>query len=303
MEEDETFESFTDCYSEKLTSCVAACISYHPERRPDAIDLVRFTASSKSGDNSNSLSQQNQTGSPPVQNLSKTRKTNDPTLATIGHSTLHHNLHSPLHSHSVGTPPTVTYPDWMMPISSSPESASTKTQGLLGSEHLNTLLDMEKHVMKLCRHHKYKLAEDVYRQMLEHRQRTLGYEHADTLSSMHNLAGTLKEQREYKSAEEVYRQVLEFRQKVLGPEHPNTLNSMHGLAWTLAELRKYRSAEQMYRQVLKLRQKVLGPEYQDTLSDMHRLAPTLAEQAKYDSAEEMYRQVLELRQKALGPAH
>ena len=210
MEEGETFEPLTDCYSEKLSSRVAACISYHPERRPDSRDLVRFTTSSKSGDNSNSRSQETQSGPPPVQKLSKTPETGDAALAKTWHPPLSLDPRPPSSAQSAGTRLPATRPVWMTTIFS-PKLVKAQTQRLLGPEHLNTLLSMENRVMVLCSHCKYNSAEIVYRQMLEFSQQILGHEHPDTLSNMQNIAGTLQEQGKYSSAEEIYRQVLELR--------------------------------------------------------------------------------------------
>ena len=150
---------------------------------------------------------------------------------------------------------------------------------------------------------KYLVAEKLYRQTLELKEKVLGREHPDTLSSMNNLAMVLEKQGNYIEAEEIHRQKLELKEKVLAREHPSTLGSMNNLATVLGQQEKYIEAEEIYRQTLELKEKVLGREHPSTLASMNNLATVLGQQEKYIEAEEIYRQTLELQEKVLGREH
>ena len=150
---------------------------------------------------------------------------------------------------------------------------------------------------------KYKEAEQMYRQMLELREKVLGKEHPHTLSSMNNLTLVLWRLGKYEEVEQMHRQTLKLREKVLGKEHPDTLSSMNNLGLMLDSLGKYEEAEQMYWQTLELMEKVLGKEHPHTLTSMGNLAVTRQMLGKYEEVEQMLQQTLELREKVLGKEH
>ncbi len=150
---------------------------------------------------------------------------------------------------------------------------------------------------------KYPELEQLYRRILELKEKVLDKEHPDILESMAILANALGEQRKYEEAEQIHQKTLELREKVLGKEHPNTLGSMNDLAVVFNEQGRYKEAEQMHRRTLELEEKVLGKEDPDTLSSMNNLATVLDYQGKYKEAELLYRKTLELKEKVLGKEH
>jgi len=58
---------------------------------------------------------------------------------------------------------------------------------------------------------KYLEAEQMYREVVEVRERVQGKEHPDTLTSMNNLATVLSDQGKYLEAEQMYREVVGVR--------------------------------------------------------------------------------------------
>ena len=77
------------------------------------------------------------------------------------------------------------------------------------------------------------LAEPLYRETLQLREKVLDKEHPNTLTSMNNLAALFDSQGKYDLAEPLYRETLQLREKVLGKEHPDTLTSINNLAGLL----------------------------------------------------------------------
>jgi tetratricopeptide (TPR) repeat protein len=75
----------------------------------------------------------------------------------------------------------------------------------------------------------YALAEPMYLQALELRQRLLGENHPDLATSLNNLALLYKSQGRYTEAEPLYLQALELRQRLLGENHPNTVSCRKSL--------------------------------------------------------------------------
>src|SRR6266480_17767 len=69
----------------------------------------------------------------------------------------------------------------------------------------------------------YEEAEQIYREVLESRQKVLGMEHPDTLMSIYDLAKLLSSQsRRVQAAISFERAVAGFT-RVLGPNHPTTV--------------------------------------------------------------------------------
>ena len=204
----------------------------------------------------------------------------------------------------VGSAPLPTaYPDQIMSISSTLKSASKQSLEVLGYEYPSTLIDREKLAWDLCSQHKYKLAEEIFQQVLKTHMKTLGPAHPAALSSLLGLAQVFDKQGRCKEAEELFEQVLATRREVLGPAHPDTLSSKLKLAQVFEKQGRYKKAEELFEQVLATRREVLGPAHPDTLSSKLKLAQVFEKQGRYKKAEELFEQVLATRREVLGPAH
>jgi tetratricopeptide (TPR) repeat protein len=150
---------------------------------------------------------------------------------------------------------------------------------------------------------KYQEAEQMYRQVLELREKVLGRDHPFTIASMNNFACTLDNLGKYKEAEAMYQQVFELLEKVLGREHPFTIASIDNLGVVLGRLERLEEAETMHRQALELTEKVLGREHPSTLNSINNLGIVLESLERHKEAETILRQALELREKVLGNEH
>ncbi|RDW57304.1 hypothetical protein BP5796_12754 [Coleophoma crateriformis] len=149
----------------------------------------------------------------------------------------------------------------------------------------------------------YKVAEGIYRDVLELRRSKLGENNPSTLISMSDIGGALSGQGKYADAENIHRETLALQEKVLGKEHPDTLTSMNELGGALSGQGKYADAEHIHRETLALREKVLGKEHPGTLTSMSNVAGTLSNQGKYADAGKMHQASLALREKVSGKEH
>ncbi|KAH8645449.1 hypothetical protein BX600DRAFT_478139 [Xylariales sp. PMI_506] len=150
---------------------------------------------------------------------------------------------------------------------------------------------------------RYSEAEEMYRQVVELKQKIYGSDHPGALGSMNDLAIILGHQRKYVEAEEMDRKTLELREKILGRDHPEILDSMNNLALVFKDQGKYVEAEEMIRKTLELKEKILGRDHPKILDSMSNLALVFKDQGKYVEAEEMIRKTLELMEKILGRDH
>ncbi|UEM21620.1 toll/interleukin-1 receptor domain-containing protein [Skermanella mucosa] len=173
---------------------------------------------------------------------------------------------------------------------------------LLGTEHSDTLNNMNNLAVTLRAQGDHGGAQALEEQVLALRRRVQGAEHPETLTSMSNLTETLRAQGDHGGARALQEQVLTLSRRVLGDEHPDTLMSMNNLAATLGEQGDYGGARALEEQVLTLRRRVLGYEHPDTLDSMNNLAETLRVQGDHDRARALHEQVLALR-RVLGAEH
>jgi tetratricopeptide (TPR) repeat protein len=112
----------------------------------------------------------------------------------------------------------------------------------------------------------YDVAEKMYREALEGREKMLGKEHPDTLTSVNNLASVLRDQGEYEEAEVMNRRALEGWEKVLWKEHPDTLRSVYCLASLLHKQKRYKTASELYQRASSSFRTILGPSHPITIA-------------------------------------
>ncbi|KAG8698759.1 hypothetical protein FRC09_007045 [Ceratobasidium sp. 395] len=149
----------------------------------------------------------------------------------------------------------------------------------------------------------HKQAETLQTQVLEGRKRLLGDDHPDTLSAMSNLAITYSNQGLHKQAETLRVQVLEGRKRALGDEDPYTLGAIHNLALTYSDLGLYKQAETLEAQALEGTKRTFGDGHPDTLNAMSGLATAYWRQALYTQAETLQVDVLKGRRRVFGDEH
>ncbi|MCJ1396455.1 hypothetical protein MMC18_009345 [Xylographa bjoerkii] len=79
---------------------------------------------------------------------------------------------------------------------------------MLTREDLNVLFTTSALARELVDHGEHNESQEIYRQILQARQRTQGLEHRDTLGSMQDLAGAFFKQGRYEEAKQLYEQTL-----------------------------------------------------------------------------------------------
>ncbi|WP_433365436.1 tetratricopeptide repeat protein [Actinoplanes sp. CA-142083] len=149
-------------------------------------------------------------------------------------------------------------------------------------------------------------AEQLFRQVLEARERVLGRDHSDTLTTMHSLATVLQVAGRAAEAVQLLEAVLAGRVGRLGRADPATLSTRHSLAYArqAAGGRDWlQAAERDFGEVLASRNALFGPAHPNTLITSHNVA--WLEQAKghFGVAEDGFRAVLATQIRRLGKAH
>ncbi|KAI9772824.1 MAG: hypothetical protein M1840_008706 [Geoglossum simile] len=173
-------------------------------------------------------------------------------------------------------------------------------EGVLGSEHADTLQSKYSLGIALYFQEKYVEAEGVFRQAAEGQQKVLGSEHESVLWSKHWLGRTFSFQKNFVQAEKMFGEIVERQEKVLGPEHADTLENKNWLGRTIYLRGNYLEAEEAMRRVVEGRERVLGPEHKDTLESKALLGRVLYFQERFLEAEGVLRRAAEARERVLG---
>ena len=213
---------------------------------------------------------------------------------------------------------------------------------LLGPEHLDTLMSMDKLACTYINQGKWNEAEELTAHVIDMKKNLLGPDNPHTITSMGNMAIIYSKQGKWNEAEQLQVQVMDMseellglytitdieslariysnqgkwneaeqmeiqamdmRKKLQGPEHPDTMMSMGNLANTYNSQGKWNKAEQLEVQVMDMRKKLLGLEHPDTLLSMANLASTYRDQGKWNEAEKLQVQVMDMRKKLLSLEH
>lgn len=177
------------------------------------------------------------------------------------------------------------------------------TRQALGSEHHETLVEMNILAQSLMNQGRWHQALELYERTLELNEQVLGQDHPNTLTTMSDIGQVLGHLGQYEEAIKRQRQTLELETRIFGPEHPDTLKGMTNLAGWLSENGDHEEALNLHRRALELKLEVLGPEDPSTLTSMNNLALALSEQGEYEESVELHLQTLELDAKILGPEH
>ncbi|CAN9346536.1 unnamed protein product [Alternaria alternata] len=157
--------------------------------------------------------------------------------------------------------------------------AVTVRQEVLGREHPDTLVSVDKLGLVLLGQGRYEEAEAMQRRALEGSEKVLGREHPHT-----NIS-------------------LKGSEKVLDRQHPDTILIVNDFGLLLERQGKYDEAEAMHRRALQGYENALGQEHPYTLSSVNNLGSVLSRQGEYAEAVAMHQRALEGRKKVLGPEH
>ena len=150
-----------------------------------------------------------------------------------------------------------------------------------------------------------RLAEaiELFKQVLDERERVLEADHPDTLTVRNNLASAYESVGRFGEAIELFKQVLAERERVLGADHPDTLTVRNNLAGAYESVGRFGEAIELYEQVLAERERVLGADHPDTLNTRNNLAVAYYSVGRFGEAIELYEQVLAERERVLEADH
>jgi|MudIll2142460700_1097286.scaffolds.fasta_scaffold39585_2 tetratricopeptide (TPR) repeat protein len=106
-------------------------------------------------------------------------------------------------------------------------------------------------------------AEQLYRRVLETREREEGPSHPDVAATLNNLAGLEAARGNYDVAQPLLERALSIRQTALGTEHALTAQSLNNLALLYAAQGNAAAAEPLYQRALSILEKAEAPQQDD----------------------------------------
>ena len=177
------------------------------------------------------------------------------------------------------------------------------TDWSIGTEHPDTVSNLNNLAVLLHDQGNYDAAEPSYRHALAINEKVLGNEHPNTANSLNNLARLLHDKGNYDAAEPLYRRALTIREKVFGTEHTDTLNSRANLANLLKIRSNYTEAIQLYNILLSHYEKQHSPISHEVSITYWNLATCSWEIDDISDAEYYFRRELETLKKIHGDTH
>jgi tetratricopeptide (TPR) repeat protein len=175
---------------------------------------------------------------------------------------------------------------------------------LRGGEHALVLKCRHNEALIKQSQQKYQEAVELYKELLQDRQRLLGSENIDTLKTALNLGLALYQTSQYEEAVPLMRKTLSCLERVAGPSHPFALSCMMNLSLALSK--QHPGDEEAIRLAhLAADEQFLihGSEMEETWIAWRDLALVLKEAKQLGAAEESMRRALHGHQKKFGLYH
>ncbi|MBL8213859.1 MAG: serine/threonine protein kinase [Bryobacterales bacterium] len=146
-------------------------------------------------------------------------------------------------------------------------------------------------------------AVELFRQVVDGRQRVFGAEDRRTLQAMHSVAVALRSAGQAEQARDLHQKVLEVRQRVLGVEDPDTMRSFNDLGVAYIYSSQAEAGLPLAEQAYRLRSKVLGPEHPDTVVSMQAYAMGLFSTKQAEKSLPLLLRARELNERLRGRDH
>jgi len=183
------------------------------------------------------------------------------------------------------------------------KTALETRQGMLGTDHPDTLSSMDAMGMLLLAKGNRSEAEPLLRDALNKRKAVLGLDHPETLASMINLGDLLREQNKLAEAEPLLLEVLQKCRRLLGEDHHQTITAGSVLAVLYFGKGKLSDAEPYSRETVEKRRRTLGDDHPSTLVAIGNLGDLLRAAGKLEEAEICLREATEKRRRVFGEEH
>jgi serine/threonine protein kinase/tetratricopeptide (TPR) repeat protein len=150
---------------------------------------------------------------------------------------------------------------------------------------------------------RYSQAEQLFRRVLELRQRALGPDHPDVAMDLNNLSQTRRSQGDLAEAEQLLSQAIDVYRKAQHTNSPDYAASLYNLAEVLETRENFAEAEKIYREVLAIDERAGRADHPDTSGTLISLVRVLLAQGRPTDAEPLARRAVAIREKTYPQNH
>jgi tetratricopeptide (TPR) repeat protein len=151
--------------------------------------------------------------------------------------------------------------------------------------------------------HKYREAENLYREALEVCRKTFGPRHRETATCLDNLGSNLKFQSRFQESLLHCQNALEVRQELLGDEHAHTATSFCNVGYLYRLLGRHDDALPLLVKSLQIRERLLGGDHVAVAESLDRIASVYRDQGRFAEALPHCDRALQIREDTLGLEH
>jgi eukaryotic-like serine/threonine-protein kinase len=149
----------------------------------------------------------------------------------------------------------------------------------------------------------YKIADPLFRRVLEIHRQLYGERHPLVASDLGNLGAVQQDLGYYEEAEEFCRQALDITQAYYGPDHPKTAADLTALGRTLLYQHKFDDAAAMLQRALAIQEHVYGPTHPAVAEAVNELGNLASMRNNYDEAEKQFSRVVGIYRSIYGDHH
>jgi hypothetical protein len=146
-------------------------------------------------------------------------------------------------------------------------------------------------------------ALQLYRELLQDRERILGRDHPETLITRGNVAYWTGRTGDGDGALRLFRELLQDKERILGRDHPETLATRGNIAAWTGRTGDGREALRLFRELLQDRERVLGPDHPETFTTRSNVAAWMGYTGDGRAALRLFRELLPDRERVLNRDH
>jgi len=181
------------------------------------------------------------------------------------------------------------------------EEALALYEGLLGRDHLDTVMTTSNLAVSFTKQKNYKEAIRLFDMVYKARKKKLGADNDLTLQTLTELSEIASHLRDYKKAIVMGQILVKSFEKKLGRDHIKLAGKHNRLAAYAYHDKDYDLAGRSLARALEITEKHKGRESRDLLVYLYNLATLYEDHGRYTEAEELYARRLLILEKTSGP--
>ncbi len=149
----------------------------------------------------------------------------------------------------------------------------------------------------------YKIADSLYRRVLEMHRQIYGDRHPLVADDYGNLAGVQQDLGYYTESEKFNRQALEINEAYYGKDNPRVATSFNTLGRSLEFQNRFDEAKDLFQQALAIRERIYGPVHPSVAASLNELGAVALQRDQYKEAEASFLRIGDIYREIYGDHH